>query len=66
MDLQMEAWMAGKKVQLLAHLTEKQWVKLKERCLVKSLVNSMEVLLERSLVLLTDSGLVTLRESDWV
>ena len=66
MDLQLEARMAEKKVQLLAHLTEKQWVKLKESCLEKSLVNLMEVLLERSLVLLTDSGLVAQRESDWV
>ncbi len=64
MDLQLEAWMAGKKVQLLAHRTEKQWVKLKERCLEKSLVNSMEMQLDLSLVLLTDAGLVTLRESD--
>ena len=66
MDLQLEAWMAGKKVQLLANLTEKQWVKLKERCLEKSLVNSMEMRLASSLVLLTDSGLVTLMESGWV
>ena len=48
MDLQLEAWMAGKKVQLLAHPTEKQWVKLKESCSEKSLVNSIEMRLASS------------------